>query len=88
MSSDETEVALIRTEMRRETDDEQAREAAEQHTKGRQTGGGSMDRVTARMPDEMIRALDDAVDDGKYPNRTAAIRDAVRERFMRGGGWR
>lgn len=63
----------------------QASEAASQHNAGRLTNSGEMDRVSARMPDPMLAALEDAVESGRYANRTVAIRAAVREKFMRGG---
>lgn len=38
----------------------------------------NMDRVTLRMPTEAIEELDDLEDEGVFPNRSEAIRDAVR----------
>ena len=40
-----------------------------------------MDVVQVRIPREMIKKIDDLVRRGVYPNRSEAIRDAVR-RFL------
>ncbi len=42
---------------------------------------GGMDRVTLRMPTALVTRADAAVERGEYPNRSAAIRDAVRQTF-------
>jgi len=39
----------------------------------------TMDRETTRMPNWMIRALDELVENDEYDNRSEAIRAAVRE---------
>lgn len=38
-----------------------------------------MERVTLRMPVEMVRQLELLADDGLYPNRSEAIRSYVRD---------
>lgn len=38
-------------------------------------------RVSVRLPAEQIRKLEDLVEQGVYPNRSEAIREAVRERL-------
>jgi len=38
-----------------------------------------MKRVTLRVPDEQVDELDDHVDRGRYPNRSEAIRTAIRD---------
>ncbi|MFW5965528.1 MAG: ribbon-helix-helix domain-containing protein [Halodesulfurarchaeum sp.] len=38
-----------------------------------------MERVTLRIPEQQIDAVERMVDSGKYPNRSEAIRAAVRE---------
>ncbi len=38
-----------------------------------------MQRVTMRIPDEQIGGLEDLVDAGEYPNRSEAVRAAVRD---------
>lgn len=38
-----------------------------------------MQRVTARIPEDDVSALDERVDAGKFANRSEAIRIAVRE---------
>lgn len=38
-----------------------------------------MDRVTLRLPKEQLDELEQLVDQGRYPNRSEAIRDAVRQ---------
>lgn len=40
-----------------------------------------MERVTLRMTAEMVAELELHVDNGAYPNRSEAVRDAVREKF-------
>jgi len=40
-----------------------------------------MERVTLRMTQEMVAELESHVDAGAYPNRSEAVRDAVREKF-------
>jgi Arc/MetJ-type ribon-helix-helix transcriptional regulator len=40
-----------------------------------------MTAVAIRLPDNVVQALDRMVADGRYPNRTAAMRDAV-ERLL------
>jgi len=38
-----------------------------------------MERVTIRIPSEMVEDLDNLVDRGEYPSRSEAIRAGVRE---------
>lgn len=38
-----------------------------------------MDRITLRIPEAQLAALESRVDDGEFPNRSEAIRHAVRE---------
>ncbi|WP_256392768.1 ribbon-helix-helix domain-containing protein [Natronoarchaeum rubrum] len=38
-----------------------------------------MERVTLRIPKQQIEAVEQMVDTGQYPNRSEAIRAAVRE---------
>ncbi len=38
-----------------------------------------MERVTLRIPEQQIEAVERMVETGKYPNRSEAIRSAVRE---------
>ena len=37
-----------------------------------------MDRVTLRIPEQQIEAVEHLVESGQYPNRSEAIRSAVR----------
>ncbi|MFC4358014.1 ribbon-helix-helix domain-containing protein [Halobium salinum] len=38
-----------------------------------------MDRITLRIPEAQLGALESRVDEGEFPNRSEAIRHAVRE---------
>jgi len=38
-----------------------------------------MERVTLRIPKQQIEEVEQLVDTGEYPNRSEAIRSAVRE---------
>lgn len=38
-----------------------------------------MERVTLRIPEQQVDEIDALVDDGRYPNRSEVIRDAVRQ---------
>ncbi|AOW80680.1 MAG: ribbon-helix-helix domain-containing protein [Halobacteriota archaeon] len=38
-----------------------------------------MERVTLRIPEQQIEAVERMVETGKYPNRSEAIRAAVRD---------
>jgi Arc/MetJ-type ribon-helix-helix transcriptional regulator len=38
-----------------------------------------MERVTLRIPKQQIEEVEDLVENGQYPNRSEAIRAAVRE---------
>ena len=38
-----------------------------------------MERITMRMEEEMIGGLEALVDDGEFPNRSEAVRAAVRD---------
>jgi len=53
-------------------------------TEVRADGGqlSGMERVTIRMPTEMLDALQAAVDRGEFPSRSEAIRAAVREEHL------
>ena len=42
-------------------------------------GMTNMDRVTLRIPKQQIEAVEQLVETGQYPNRSEAIRCAVRE---------
>ena len=44
-----------------------------------------MQRLTARMPERYIDAMDAAVEEGEYPNRSEALRSAVRMMFIDDG---
>jgi len=46
------------------------------------TPSDEMERLTVRVPDALLTAVDTAVDTGLYPNRSEAVRDALRQRFM------
>jgi hypothetical protein len=46
------------------------------------SGGGDMDRVTVRMPDALLTAVDAAIERGVYPNRSEALRAAIRQQFV------
>lgn len=53
------------------------------HTKnesdpGTRNKGGTMERVTLRIPEEQVRAVETLVEEGEFPNRSEAIRAAVR----------
>jgi len=37
-----------------------------------------MERVTLRIPEEQVRAVETLVEEGEFPNRSEAIRAAVR----------
>jgi Arc/MetJ-type ribon-helix-helix transcriptional regulator len=41
--------------------------------------GKTMERVTLRIPKQQIEEVERMVDTGKFPNRSEAIRSAVRE---------
>ena len=43
------------------------------------TGNTNMERVTLRIPKQQIDEVEQMVERGKYPNRSEAIRSAVRE---------
>lgn len=108
MSSDETDVALLRKEMRQsdtagelnavERGDLEETfsplfEAADgddgdENTSlgNRLTQRNSMERTTLRIPSGMLDAVDIAVEKGQYADRSKAIRDAVREKFMEQSG--
>ncbi|MFB6110353.1 MAG: ribbon-helix-helix domain-containing protein [Halodesulfurarchaeum sp.] len=45
-----------------------------------------MERVTLRIPEQQIEAVERLVETGKYPNRSEAIRAAVREMVERDSG--
>lgn len=40
-----------------------------------------MERTTIRLPAAQLRRVERAVEDGEFPDRSAAIRAAVRQRF-------
>ena len=44
-----------------------------------QTGKPIMERVTLRIPEQQIDEVEQMVERGKFPNRSEAIRSAVRE---------
>jgi Arc/MetJ-type ribon-helix-helix transcriptional regulator len=39
-----------------------------------------MERVTLRIPKQQIEEVKQLVETGKYPNRSEAIRDAIRDK--------
>ena len=41
-------------------------------------GEGGMSRLTVRLPDEQHDGLEALVDDGSYPTKSEAARDAIR----------
>ena len=43
------------------------------------TGNTTMERVTLRIPKQQIEEVEQLVDSGEFPNRSEAIRSAVRE---------
>ncbi len=43
------------------------------------TGNTTMERVTLRIPKQQIDEVEQLVDSGEFPNRSEAIRSAVRE---------
>lgn len=45
----------------------------------------SMERTTVRLPQERLDAIDGLVAEGTYPNRSEAIRDALRTLFSTAG---
>lgn len=42
-------------------------------------GNASMERVTLRIPKQQVEEVEQMVDTGEFPNRSEAIRSAVRE---------
>jgi len=46
-------------------------------TRGPQKGG-TMERVTLRIPEQQVKAVEALVEEGEFPNRSEAIRAAVR----------
>jgi len=48
---------------------------------GLQNRGNTMERVTLRIPKQQIEEVEHLVDSGEYPNRSEAIRSAVREKL-------
>lgn len=48
------------------------------HTLYRTYMGDRMERVTLRIPEQQVRAIEALVDEGEFPNRSEAIRAAVR----------
>ena len=54
--------------------------AATQSTdRNRESTGEQMDRFTLRIPEQQLEEVESLVDAGKYPNRSEAIRSAVRD---------
>lgn len=51
---------------------------SETHDQDRGTTG-SMERVTLRIPDQQLKGVEERVDAGEFPNRSEAIRAAVRD---------
>jgi len=47
-------------------------------------GSDGMARVTVRVPDALVDALDDAVDRGHHGTRSDAVRAAIRQEFASG----
>jgi len=53
-------------------------------TRGRTAGGRAMTKVSVEIPDELLADLDDHVgDDGKFVNRSDAIRASIRKTLDR-----
>lgn len=50
-----------------------------QHRLTHETEGNNMERVTLRIPKQQIEQVERMVDTGEFPNRSEAIRSAVRE---------
>ncbi|ERH04481.1 MAG: transcriptional regulator, CopG family protein [Halorubrum sp. J07HR59] len=42
-------------------------------------GNASMERITLRIPEQQVEGVEQIVDTGEFPNRSEAIRSAVRE---------
>ena len=47
------------------------------------TENTGMDRVTLRVPKRQLEEIERAVDAGEYPNRSEAIRAAIRDKNYR-----
>lgn len=45
-----------------------------------------MERVTLRIPEQQIEEVEQMVETGQFPNRSEAIRSAVREMINEQGG--
>ena len=50
----------------------------------RESTGQQMERVTFRVPEKKIEEVDALVDEGEFPNRSEAIRQAVRDLIREG----
>jgi len=46
-------------------------------------GGNAVKLVTVKLPEGLIKGLDDLVRQGMYPSRSSAIRAAVRDMLKR-----
>jgi metal-responsive CopG/Arc/MetJ family transcriptional regulator len=53
---------------------------------GRLSKNPNMQRVTLRVPETRIEEIEAAVEAGQYPNRSEAIRAAIRDQFNPVGG--
>uniref|UniRef100_A0A6M3Y087 Putative ribbon-helix-helix protein repressor n=1 Tax=viral metagenome TaxID=1070528 RepID=A0A6M3Y087_9ZZZZ len=47
-----------------------------------------MKRVIVNLTDALLKGLDELVREGKYPNRSEAIRNAIRDLIKAEGKWR
>ncbi|MFB6284372.1 MAG: ribbon-helix-helix domain-containing protein [Halobacteria archaeon] len=45
-----------------------------------------MERVTLRIPEQQVKAVEALVDEGEYPNRSEAIRAAIRAKVSEKNG--
>jgi len=59
---------------------------AENEKRKRASSGPTMERVSFRLPSELLGVVDAAVERGTYPNRLAALRAAVRQQFPQPDG--
>jgi len=60
-----------------------ARDGEEEAQTDNSRDGAAMVRTHVRMPPELVDRVDSAVEAGRFHNRSAAVRAAVREKFVR-----
>lgn len=53
-----------------------------------QHGNGGWQRVTIRLPPDMLKELDDKHENGPAPNRSAVIRACIRNTTVTREDWR